>query len=280
MQTELTKNRTLPEPSRLLVSRLSHPSDSIITVKGHSIGGGHFTMIAGPCAVESQEQLMTIADAVKHAGADILRGGAFKPRTSPYKFQGLGAEGIRLLVEAGQVVGLPVITEITSVRNLPLYDDVDVIQVGARNMQNFDLLWELGHCKKPIVLKRGFSNTIEELMMSAEYILAGGNPNVILCERGMRTFEPATRSTLDVSAVPVLHELTHLPVLVDPSHAAGKRQYVAPLARAAAAVGADGLMIEVHHKPDEALSDGPQALIPEQFSAVSREVRKIRGVLF
>ncbi len=275
----MCSNGTRTEPEHLLTSRMAHPSDTVVTVGSHKIGGGSFTLIGGPCAVESEEQLFTIARAIKDAGGDILRGGTFKPRTSPYKFQGLGAEGIRLLVEAGRWVGLPVVTEITSIRNLSLYEDVDLIQVGARNMQNYDLLSELGHSKKPVILKRGFSNTLEELLLSAEYILSGGNPNVILCERGIRTFEPMTRNTLDLSAVPVLHELTHLPVLVDPSHAAGTRQYVAPLARAATAAGADGLMIEVHHQPELALSDGPQALLPEQFSQLSLDVRAIRNAL-
>lgn len=269
----------LNENSPLLASRAAHPENTVVQVGECKIGGGNLAMIAGPCAVESEEQIFAVAEAVKASGANILRGGAFKPRTSPYKFQGLGADGIRLLAEAGKAVGLPVVSEITSIRHLSLYEDMDMIQVGARNMQNFDLLKELGHSKKPVLLKRGFSNTVEEFLMSAEYILAGGNENVVLCERGMRTFETATRNTLDLSAVPVLHRLSHLPVLVDPSHAAGKSCYVAPLARAAAAIGADGLLIEVHNAPEQALSDGPQALRPAEFSAVAKEVKAIHNLL-
>lgn len=262
-----------------VASRMNHPEDTVIRIGDHSVGGGSFTLIAGPCSVESREQMLEIARSVKRAGASMLRGGAFKPRTSPYEFQGLGEEGLRLLLEAGQAVGLPVVTEIVAPRWLPLYQDVDVLQVGARNMQNYDLLRELGKLDKPVLLKRGMSNTLQELLLSAEYILSAGNSRVILCERGIRTFETATRNTLDLSAVPVLHQMTHLPVLVDPSHAAGNREYVAPLALAAAAVGADGLMVEVHNAPEQALSDGPQALLPDEFASVARRVAAVRAAL-
>ncbi|MBO5797044.1 MAG: 3-deoxy-7-phosphoheptulonate synthase, partial [Clostridia bacterium] len=232
-------------------NRKFHPEDSVFTVGGgHStatkIGGGHFALIAGPCSVESEAQICEVAAAVKAAGATMLRGGAFKPRTSPYAFQGMRAEGIRLLLEARDKTGLPIVTEIMDADQLPLFEDVDVIQVGARNMQNFELLKKLGRTNKPILLKRGLSSTIEELLMSAEYIMAGGNERVILCERGIRTFETATRNTLDISAVPLLHNLTHLPVVIDPSHATGQSRLVAPLSMAATAAGADGLIIEVH----------------------------------
>ena len=262
-----------------LASRINHPENTVIQVGEEKVGGGRFTMIAGPCSVESREQVLEVARCVKASGATMLRGGAFKPRTSPYEFRGLGEEGLRLLLEAGQAVGLPVVTEIVAPRWLPLYQDVDVLQVGARNMQNYDLLLELGKLDKPILLKRGMSNTIQELLLSAEYILSGGNSKVILCERGIRTFETATRNTLDLAAVPVLQKLTHLPVLVDPSHAAGTREYVEPLALAAAASGADGLMIEVHNAPEQALSDGPQALLPDEFSDVARRVAAVRAAL-
>lgn len=262
-----------------LTSRINHPENTVIQVGEEKVGGGRFTMIAGPCSVESREQVLEVARCVKASGATMLRGGAFKPRTSPYEFRGLGEEGLRLLLEAGQAVGLPVVTEIVAPRWLPLYQDVDVLQVGARNMQNYDLLLELGKLDKPILLKRGMSNTIQELLLSAEYIISGGNSKVILCERGIRTFETATRNTLDLAAVPVLHKLTHLPVLVDPSHAAGTREYVEPLALAAVAAGADGLMIEVHNAPEQALSDGPQALLPNEFSDVARRAAAVRAVL-
>lgn len=262
-----------------LASRINHPENTVIQVGEEKVGGGRFTIIAGPCSVESREQVLEVARCVKASGATMLRGGAFKPRTSPYEFRGLGEEGLRLLLEAGQAVGLPVVTEIVAPRWLPLYQDVDVLQVGARNMQNYDLLLELGKLDKPILLKRGMSNTIQELLLSAEYILSGGNSKVILCERGIRTFETATRNTLDLAAVPVLHKLTHLPVLVDPSHAAGTREYVEPLALAAVAAGADGLMIEVHNAPEQALSDGPQALLPDEFSDVARRVAAVRAAL-
>ncbi len=260
-------------------NRKFHPDDSIIDVSGVKIGGGNFAMIAGPCSVESEEQIIDVAKAVKASGAKLLRGGAFKPRTSPYDFQGLKADGIELLVEAKQATGMPIVTEIMNANHLPLFENVDLIQVGARNMQNFELLKELGKINKPILLKRGLANTIKEFLMSAEYIMAGGNQNIILCERGVRTFESYTRNTLDLSAVPVLHELTHLPVIVDPSHATGMSRLVHPMALAAAACGADGLMIEVHNDPIHALCDGAQSLTPEQFDKVAHDVNKIRKVV-
>ncbi len=260
-------------------NRKFHPDDSIIDVSGVKIGGGNFAMIAGPCSVESEEQIIDVAKAVKASGAKLLRGGAFKPRTSPYDFQGLKADGIELLVEAKQATGMPIVTEIMNANHLPLFENVDLIQVGARNMQNFELLKELGKINKPILLKRGLANTIKEFLMSAEYIMAGGNQNIILCERGVRTFESYTRNTLDLSAVPVLHELTHLPVIVDPSHATGMSRLVHPMALAAAACGADGLMIEVHNDPIHALCDGAQSLTPEQFDKVAQDVNEIRKVV-
>ena len=260
-------------------NRTFHPNDTVVEIGDVKIGGGHFAMIAGPCSVESEEQIIAVAQAVKASGTDILRGGAFKPRTSPYAFQGLKSEGLRLLLEAKKATGLPIITEIMNVRALELFEDVDVIQVGARNMQNFDLLQELGKTRKPILLKRGLANTLQELLMSAEYIMSEGNENVILCERGIRSFETYTRNTLDLSAVPVLHELSHLPVVVDPSHATGKAKLVAPMAAAAAAAGADGIMIEVHNNPACALCDGAQSLTPTQFDEVSRKVRRIREAM-
>ena len=260
-------------------NRKFHPKDSIIRVGDVRIGGGYFAMIAGPCSVESEEQIIEVARAVKESGANILRGGAFKPRTSPYAFQGMKDAGIRLLLEAKREVGLPIVTEIMNINTLDLFKDVDVIQVGARNMQNFDLLKELGKTDKPILLKRGLANTIQELLMSAEYIMSEGNENVILCERGIRTFETATRNTLDLSAVSVLHELSHLPVVVDPSHATGKARLVPPMACAAAAAGADGIMVEVHNNPSCALCDGAQSLTPPQFDDLSHKVRKIREAI-
>ena len=262
-------------------NRKFHPQDSVIQVGADKrlVGGGHFAMIAGPCSVESEEQIISVAQSVKAAGATMLRGGAFKPRTSPYAFQGLKADGIELLVKAKQATGLPIVTEIMNANHLPLFEDVDVIQVSARNMQNFELLKELGHTRKPILLKRGLANTLQELLMSAEYIMAGGNENVILCERGIRTFETATRNTLDLSAVAALHEMTHLPVIVDPSHATGVARYVKPMAMAAAACGADGLIIEVHNDPPHALCDGAQSLRPEQFVEVSKAVNAIRATV-
>ena len=260
-------------------NRKFHPMDTVVQVGDVCIGGGNFAMIAGPCSVESEEQIIAVAESVKASGAQILRGGAFKPRTSPYAFQGLKAEGLRLLLEAKKATGMPIITEIMNIRSLEMFADVDIIQVGARNMQNFDLLQELGKTNKPILLKRGLANTLQELLMSAEYIMSEGNENVILCERGIRTFETYTRNTLDLSAVPVLHDLTHLPVLIDPSHATGKAKLVAPMAAAAAACGADGLMIEVHNNPSCALCDGAQSLTPEQFHEVCGTVRRIREAL-
>ena len=253
-------------------NRKFHPDNTVIQVGPNAIGDGSLTLIAGPCSVESSEQLEVISERVKKAGAGILRGGAFKPRTSPYAFQGLRAEGLYLLLEAKRKSGLPIIPEIMSPSHLPLFEDVDIIQVGARNMQNFELLKELGHCKKPILLKRGLANTIEETLMSAEYIMASGNENVILCERGIRTFENYTRNTLDISAVPVFKRLSHLPVVVDPSHAAGIPWLVEPLSLAAVAAGADGLIIEVHNNPQKALSDGAQSLTPDAFDEIAAHV--------
>ena len=260
-------------------NRKFHPNDTVITVGDVKIGGGNFAMIAGPCSVESEEQIIAVAQAVKDAGASILRGGAYKPRTSPYAFQGLKDEGLRLLIEAKKTTGMPIITEIMNIRTLELFNDVDIIQVGARNMQNFDMLQELGKTNKPILLKRGLANTLQELLMSAEYIMSEGNENIILCERGIRTYEAYTRNTLDVSAVPVLHELSHLPVVVDPSHATGKSALVPSMAAAAAAAGADGIMIEVHNNPSCALCDGAQSITPVQFAEVNRKVRKVREAI-
>lgn len=256
-------------------NRKFHPQDTVIEVGGVKLGGGNFQIIAGPCSVETEEQICFVAQSVKDAGAGILRGGAFKPRTSPYAFQGLGAEGIRLLLEAKAKTGLPIITEIMDLHQLEYFDDIDIIQVGARNMQNFELLKELGRLDKPILIKRGMSATLQELLMSAEYVMAGGNSKVILCERGIRTFETYTRNTLDLSAVPVLKGLSHLPVVVDPSHATGKYSLVRPMALAAVAAGADGLMIEVHNDPQHALCDGPQSLKPEAFAELAKDVKSI-----
>ena len=261
-------------------NRKFHPDDTVVRVTDQvAFGGGNFRIIAGPCSVETEDQVETIAKAVKESGAGMLRGGAFKPRTSPYDFQGLHGEGIRILLEVKKRTGMPIITEIMDIGHLPLFEQVDVIQVGARNMQNFELLKELGRIRKPVLLKRGLANNIKELLMSAEYIMAGGNEQIILCERGVRTFETYTRNTLDLSAVAVLHELSHLPVVVDPSHATGAARYVKPMAMAAAACGADGLMIEVHNDPKHALCDGPQSLTPEQFDDVAKAVMKIRKAL-
>ncbi len=260
-------------------NRKFHTEDSIIDVNGVLIGAGNFQIIAGPCSVESHDQILEVAQRVKAAGATILRGGAFKPRTSPYDFQGLKADGIELLLEAKKVTGMPLISEIMNINDLDLFEDVDIIQVGARNMQNFDLLRELGKTKKNVLIKRGLANNMKELLMSTEYIMAGGNENVILCERGIRTFETYTRNTLDLSAVPMLHELSHLPVIVDPSHATGLSRLVEPMALAATAAGADGLMIEVHNNPEKALCDGAQSLTPDQFDVVARKVRKIREAM-
>lgn len=260
-------------------NRKFHPDDSVIKVGNTSVGGNIFAIMAGPCSVESEEQVMAIAKAVKAAGATMLRGGAFKPRTSPYDFQGLKAEGIEFLVKAKKETGLPIVTEIMNANHLSLFDEVDVIQVGARNMQNFELLKELGKTNKPILLKRGLANTLKELLMSAEYIMAGGNENIILCERGIRTFETYTRNTLDLSAIPLLQELSHLPVIIDPSHATGASRLVKPMALAATAAGADGLMIEVHNDPTHALCDGAQSLTPEAFSDVCKAVKRVLEVI-
>ena len=260
-------------------NRKFHPEDSVVEVAGHKIGGGHFQIIAGPCSVESEEQIISIAREVAAAGATMLRGGAFKPRTSPYAFQGLRVEGLELLLKAKKETGMPIVTEIMDLSHIDLFADVDLIQVGARNMQNFELLKELGHSDKPILLKRGLASTMQELLMSAEYIMAGGNENVILCERGIRTFETYTRNTMDVSAIPLLHEKTHLPIIGDPSHAAGISRMVEPLSLACTAAGADGLMIEVHNDPAHALCDGPQALRPDAFAKVVEKVKKVRTAL-
>lgn len=260
-------------------NRKFHPKDTILEVGPARIGGGYFALIAGPCSVESEEQIVAIAKSVKQSGATMLRGGAFKPRTSPYAFQGMGPEGLRLLEIAKQETGLPIVTEIMNINTLDLFDNVDVIQVGARNMQNFDLLKELGKTSKPILLKRGLANTLQELLMSAEYIMSEGNENVVLCERGIRTFETYTRNTMDISAIPMLHELSHLPVVADPSHATGKSRLVGSMACAAVAAGADGLMIEVHNDPEHALCDGAQSLTPAQFDEVSHRVHAIREAL-
>ena len=272
------KVQRISEPFKK-ANRKFHEDDTVIKTDLFTVGGGGFTLMAGPCSVESKEQLIGIAREVKATGATMLRGGAFKPRTSPYDFQGLRAEGIELLLEAKKETGLPIVTEIMNAEHLPLFENVDMIQVGARNMQNFELLKELGKTNKPILLKRGLANTIKELLMSAEYNMAGGNENVIFCERGIRTFETYTRNTLDLSAVAVLKELSHLPVIVDPSHATGVSRYVKPMALAAAATGADGLMIEVHNDPARALCDGPQSLTPAQFEEVARAVFKVREAL-
>ena len=266
--------RRIQEPYKN-ANRKFHAEDTVVDVGGCKIGGGNFMMIAGPCSVESREQITEVARAVKASGANMLRGGAFKPRTSPYAFQGLKGEGLELLKEAKKETGLPIITEIMDINHLELFGDVDIIQVGARNMQNFELLKELGHVNKPILLKRGLANTIEELLMSAEYIMAGGNENVILCERGIRTFETATRNTMDISAIPVLHKLTHLPVVVDPSHGTGSSDLVYPMALAAVAAGADGLIIEVHNDPKHALCDGKQSLTPEEFDRLAKAIQAI-----
>lgn len=261
-------------------NRKFHPEDTVVSVGNVKVGGGHFCRIAGPCSVESEEQIVGIARAVKAAGADMLRGGAFKPRTSPYDFQGLKATGLELLKIAKQETGLPIVSEIMSAADLPLFEDVDVLQVGARNMQNFDLLKELGHVDKPILLKRGLANTLKELLMSAEYIMASGNENIILCERGIRTYSDYMRNTLDLAAVPMLHELSHLPVIVDPSHATGIARMVGPMAMAAAACGSDGLIIEVHNDPIHALCDGAQSIRPEEFAVISAKIDAVRSAAF
>ena len=260
-------------------NRKFHPEDTVVDCGGVKIGGGNFAVMAGPCSVESKEQIIETAKRVQDAGATLLRGGAFKPRTSPYDFQGLKEKGIDLLLEAKAATGLPIVTEIMNPDHLPLFKDIDVIQVGARNMQNFELLKELGKTDKPVLLKRGLCATLKELLMSAEYIMSEGNPNVILCERGIRTYETFTRNTFDLSAIPILHELSHLPVVADPSHATGKRSLIRPMAMAATAAGADGLEIEVHPDPSKALSDGAQSLTPDMFVDVMAQVTKVRGIL-
>ncbi len=263
-----------------LVSREVKPEDSIVDVGGVKVGGAALVITAGPCAVESREQLLEVAHRVKAAGAHLLRGGAYKPRTSPYAFQGLGEEGLKILAEARDATGLPIVTEAVDLESLELVERyADAIQIGARNMQNFSLLKRAGQARKPVVLKRGMSATLEEFLLSAEYILAEGNYAVILCERGVRTFSDFSRNTLDLSVVPAVKQLSHLPIFVDPSHGTGRRDKVAPLSRAAAAVGADGVMIEVHHDPDRALSDGPQSITPEQFAALMSDLRQIAPVL-
>jgi len=258
-------------------NRKFHPEDTVVDCSGPKIGGGNFQVIAGPCSVETEEQMIAVAKAVKAAGATLLRGGAFKPRTSPYAFQGLGKEGLDLLLEAKRATGLPVVTEIMSIEHLPLFNDVDVIQIGARNMQNYDLLKEVGaQTPKPVLLKRGMSATLQELLMSAEYVMASGNPNVILCERGIRTFETATRNTIDLTVIPLLKRRSHLPVIIDPSHATGVAPLVEPLAMGATAMGADGLIIEVHNNPSCALCDGAQSQTPEMFAETMRKVAALR----
>lgn len=266
--------KRVSEPYKL-ANRKFHPLDSVYEIAGRMVGEGNFNVIAGPCSIESEEQIIAVAEDVKKSGASFLRGGAFKPRTSPYAFQGLKDAGIRLLTEAKRATGLPIVTEIMNQHHLDLFQDVDVIQVGARNMQNFELLKELGRCDKPILLKRGLSNTIEEWLMSAEYIMAGGNEQVILCERGIRTYETFTRNTLDLSAIPAMKALSHLPIIVDPSHATGLPWMVKPLTKAAIAVGADGIMIEVHNNPKKALCDGAQSLTPAQFDEVMQDVKAL-----
>ena len=261
------------------VNRKFHPLDTVIEIGDAKIGGGHFAMIAGPCSVENEAQIISVAQSVKAAGAKILRGGAYKPRTSPYAFQGLGTQGLELLRAARKATGLPICTELMDLRHLDEFHDIDMIQIGARNMQNFDLLKEVGKTDKPILLKRGLSSTLQELLMSAEYIMSEGNEKVILCERGIRTFETATRNTLDLSCVPILHELSHLPVVVDPSHATGKARLVTPMAAAAVAAGADGIMIEVHNDPAHALCDGAQSLTPDKFADLAKRVAIIREAM-
>ena len=258
------------------VNRKFHPDDTIIEVGDLKIGAGNFVLIAGPCSVESEEQIVGVAKAVKASGADMIRGGAFKPRTSPYDFAGLKAEGLELLKIARAETGLPIVTELMNIMDIDLFEDVDVIQIGARNMQNYDLLREMGKLDKPILLKRGLANTLKELLMSAEYIMSSGNERVILCERGIRTFSDYTRNTFDLSAVPMLHELSHLPVIADPSHATGMSRLVPPMALAATAAGADGLIIEVHNDPMHALCDGAQSLTPEDFDALAVKIRDVR----
>ena len=270
--------RRVSEPYKK-ANRKFHPEDTVVDVSGVKVGGGSFAVIAGPCSVESESQIETVAAAVQTAGAKLLRGGAFKPRTSPYSFQGMRAEGLELLRHARSKTGMPIVTEIMNTEHLPLFADVDLIQVGARNMQNFELLKAVGQSGRPVLLKRGLSATLEELVMSAEYIMAEGNDQVILCERGIRTFEPSMRNTLDISAVPMLKKMTHLPVVIDPSHAAGIAWMVEPLAAAAVAAGADGLMVEVHNDPARALCDGAQSLTPAQFFALMDKLRPLVSLM-
>lgn len=265
--------RRIGEPYKK-ANRKMHPEDTAVDICGRKIGAGHFQVIAGPCSIETNEQITEVANAVKASGATLLRGGAFKPRTSPYAFQGLHDEGLKMLIEAKKATGLPIVTELMDARHIPLFEDVDLIQIGARNMQNFELLKEVGKLNKPVLLKRGLANTLEEFIMSAEYIMAGGNENVILCERGIRTFETSMRNTLDISAIPMLKKMSHLPIVIDPSHAAGLRFMVEPLAMAAIAAGADGLMVEVHNNPEKALCDGPQSLTPQMFDEFMGKVSK------
>jgi 3-deoxy-7-phosphoheptulonate synthase len=276
-QDEVETVKRVQEPYKKS-NRKFHPDNTVVSIGGQTIGERKIAVIAGPCSVESEEQILEVAERVKASGAGFLRGGAFKPRTSPYAFQGLKAEGLELLKIAREKTGLPIVTEIMSTDHLELFADVDIIQVGARNMQNFELLKELGKLDKPILLKRGLANTIEEFLMSAEYIMSGGNENVILCERGIRTFETYTRNTLDISAIPVLKHLSHLPVIVDPSHATGLPWLVEPMAKAAISAGADGLIIEVHNNPKKALSDGAQSLTPDQFDGIMQKLRATAAV--
>lgn len=268
--------RRISEPYKK-ANRKFHPEDTVVEVGGVKIGGGNFTVMAGPCSIETPQQMNEVARRVKAAGAGILRGGAFKPRTSPYSFQGLRSEGLDLLLQAAGTTGQPVVTELMNTEHLPLFDKVDMIQIGARNMQNFELLKAVGRTNKPVLLKRGLCSTLEELVMSAEYIMAEGNENVVLCERGIRTFETSMRNTLDISAIPMLKKMTHLPVIIDPSHAAGIAWMVEPLAKAAVAVGADGLMIEVHNDPAHALCDGAQSLTPDQFDSLMTDLKSQLG---
>ncbi|MBS6941142.1 MAG: 3-deoxy-7-phosphoheptulonate synthase [Slackia piriformis] len=270
--------RRVSEPFKK-ANRKFHPDDTVVEAGGVKFGGGNFGVMAGPCSVESEEQCMVIAEAVKKAGAAVFRGGAFKPRTSPYAFQGMGEEGLAILSKVKREFDMPVVSEIMDARDLPLFDDIDILQVGARNMQNFTLLKELGKTDKPILLKRGLAATIDELLMAAEYIMAGGNECVMLCERGIRSYDTRTRNVFDVSAIPVLRGLTHLPIISDPSHATGYTRLVAPVAYAATAAGTDGLEVEVHHDPAHAASDGSQALLPEQFDEMMRRLSLIRSAV-
>jgi 3-deoxy-7-phosphoheptulonate synthase len=269
----IAKVMRVNEPYKM-ANRKFHPEDTVVPCQNTKIGGNNFAVMAGPCSVESEEQIISIAEDVKKSGATFLRGGAFKPRTSPYAFQGLGCEGIDLLLAAKKITGLPIVSELMAINQLEIFNDVDVIQIGARNMQNFTLLKELGHCGKPILLKRGLANTVKELLMSAEYIMAGGNENIILCERGIRSFDNFTRNVLDLSAVTYLKKVSHLPVIVDPSHATGLAWMVPTMSKAAIASGADGIMVEVHNNPQQALCDGEQSITPNEFDALMKQVRK------